>query len=103
MKTPQELCTTAAELISTHGHLKGAVGDYERGFCAVGALIQAIDLDGNVLKNLGQQSTDISKAFEMLKKEFELSQYGHIPGWNNAPETSAEDVILALKRAGSRD
>ena len=97
-KTPEQICLDAAELISTYGHMKNTIGNYDVGFCALGAIMQAFDQTRSAWSNVC--TPEVGQAWGLLSKTLGFSTDVDIPKWNNADERTAEDVILALKRAG---
>lgn len=112
LQESRELLIGAAEYISENGHTKDtyfgsrAPGDGYLDFeeavdrklpaCARGAINAA-----RILK--GKASVASIFAAEHLLSESILPGPGliNIARWNDNPETSAEDVILALKKAGT--
>ena len=93
--TPQDVLREAARILMRDGWIQGALhGDNGAGHCAIGATCAARD-------ELGLSFTLSDSAGFMLFRWL-LREYGPLRGvaaWNDAPERTAEDVILALKRA----
>jgi hypothetical protein len=96
-----QLLRDAASTIEQYGHTKNEYGDTERGFCARGALwygaikfVQrgnfpvALMLDEAYLVASGALSEVIQEA-----------GFFTVPVWNDRPERTGEDVILAFKQA----
>lgn len=100
--TPEEILLKAADDIATNGHYKGnyfAGGDRANGpACALGAIDRATY--GRGLRTDFHPSPLLASALHLLAKEIGVS---NIADWNDAPETTAEDVILAMKRAAHGD
>lgn len=108
--TPQELLTKAAEDVATHGHWKGTfsqsgVPDNIAPACIYGALTRAAtgtttcydtaDLVVWTVNPLIQQAADL------LAKSIgrDRDTWYTVTQFNDADSTTAEDVILAMKRA----
>jgi hypothetical protein len=81
--TPSEILLKAADLLAERGWTQGVLEDYEGRMCAAGAVY-------NVTCNS-------SAALELLQAHIGFSD--NIAAWNDAPGRTAEDVILAMKRA----
>lgn len=101
-----EVLAKAAELIGEFGHRKKDLGGEDRGFCAQGAICYAVsgDMSSYVDERVREATTTlaVSLGHEPGPGAFDLDDsWGHNVEWNNAPERSAEDVILALKRAAA--
>lgn len=108
--TPEENLLAAANYLSEHGHHKEAYfegmgcapldvsseglakGDREkyngRPACAMGALYIT-----------AENYSVLMEAAEMLNRAIPDSGSFSVPGWNDMRSTSAEDVILTMKRA----
>lgn len=112
--TPEDVLEKAAEVISEHGHLKGAYGGEKAGFCAMGAMRHAIT--GDALRFFGSEAVTENPALADVYKEARrlLAQrlapdvdpdYSceAIAEWNDSRHTTAEDVVLALKTAAAHD
>lgn len=104
MKTPEELLLTAADIIARdgwhQGHYCAPDGDpTSSAVCAIGALSRAGT--GNAIPTsemAWRTSAARSAAQRRLAKVAGVTPWD-IPDWNDAPERSAEDVILAMKQA----
>ena len=90
----------AAELLGEKGWCQGTARDAEGHMCAIGALQAAND---EVTQRW--QSAEYRRAQDRLQDHLwgdELLTEAHtIPYWNDNPERTAEDVILALKRTAA--
>lgn len=106
--TPQEVLVKAAAAIAEHGHIKGGYGSIHSGFCAVGAIRYAA-CGGTLLSKVHDANADeVVQAAELLLVE-ELEGSGEyrwapsvevvVPLFNDANATTAEDVMLMMKRA----
>jgi hypothetical protein len=97
--TPEQTLQQAADLIAQRGHHKG---DYICGdtgaVCALGAIQLAAY--GFTLSLFGgtcpPATTDLTLEVTRL---LEAEVGDNVPTWNDHPDTTAEDVILALKKA----
>lgn len=84
-----QVLLSAADLIRKHGHVKNDLGGVDRGFCAVGAIINVTNREHGGL------------AMSKLSHHLRVNRYGAggIPEWNNVQERTAEQVISALEAA----
>lgn len=101
----------AADYIAEHGWTQGDYrDDATGGVCALGAIwstrdgILTVDEDDGRHKFLA--SIDVcDKALVLLSQHLNVGPPGawgaHVPNWNDQPERTAEDVILALKGAAN--
>lgn len=104
--TPEDILSKAADIIATEGHTKGGrYHDPETGtYCALGAMGKASGLLlpepqealGGYMHGFYNDDTCIEAA-QRFAKAAGLDNFYEIPEWND--EASAEDVILAMKRA----
>jgi hypothetical protein len=111
-KEAQELLRKAADYMAEHGHTKGAFVDEGTGrVCADGAIQAAGDwvsingisvmesarrlLANQVREDLGRDPVSDPVSAGVVQEV--------IWDYNDRDETTAEDVILALKRAAARD
>lgn len=96
----REALLKAAEIIGRDGHYKGSLcdGDPETGpVCAMGALFRALTGKAQTGIWTEEQSLILREASSLLYTAVPTER--SIPGWNDDTATSAEDVILAFKRA----
>jgi hypothetical protein len=100
----REALRAASEYIAKNGHHKGSLysyegrSDQEPAACALGAIRQVTAVCGYY--------TGDEYYSAVRRLTLHLMGAGHcgvggeiIPKWNDAPETTAEEVILTLKRA----
>ncbi|MEU3052228.1 DUF6197 family protein [Streptomyces griseus] len=118
--TPEEILLKAADVIQRDGWHQGAlfegsnkaptpqrdVAAREAPVCALGAISRATwgSCSSTGREYLASVVAAEADATCLLLKQVEAStagRYPSIPMWNDAPERSAEDVILALKRAAA--
>lgn len=106
--TPEEALTKAAGIVSECGHTKdGRFTAKDGGVCAIGALALAtgcgkqVDHYPGMDIDWGNDDSLMMQAGTLLAKHLDLRDHDalSIPEWNDN-EASAEDVILAMKRAG---
>ena len=84
----------AAEYIAEHGHAKGRFGGVnDEPACAIGALVGAAGS-----RNAARAAMDIVSRSLGATRSYAPA---YITAWNDDPATSAEDVILTLKRLGN--
>lgn len=106
----REILAEAAEYIAEHGWNQGGYVDKETGgVCALGAIWSARDGVLFTKTYATDPETGRYQDSQYLKEIracnsalFLLTQHlgsTHIPSWNDMPERTAEDVILALKGA----
>jgi hypothetical protein len=88
-----QILADAVGVIERYGHAKGTLGSCKEGFCAVGAVLHAMDVLRAQLFEDGVPPEECATEVEWVS----------IPGWNNNPATTVEDVILAMKKAAHRD
>lgn len=97
MTSAADTLAQAAMLIATDGHLKG---DYSRYglHCAAGAIARV--LGGGATLRFG---VDYGAALCLLREELQrdtlLSELTAVATWNDAPETTADEVIDTMLRA----
>lgn len=106
---PRQILRGAAEYISEHGWNQGDFRDAQTGaVCAAGGIFAVLgfeyDEDGLPASNTTYKEYVAETALAMLADSVGIVPPGHssisdIPEWNDAPERTAEDVILAMKRA----
>lgn len=84
MKT-SKILYKAVDILHERGWIQGAIWEENGGVCAVGAICVAAT----------SSIIDEVRARDALKAT--VGQ--HIPAWNDAPERSFEDVLLAFKTA----
>ena len=90
MKASQKLAK-ARRNIELHGWARGYMGDYDTGFCAVGAFMPEINPLRGIVRN--------RKAFKYLAKAAGLSHWTGIPDWNDGVFTSKGEVLMAFRIA----
>jgi hypothetical protein len=106
-----QILADAVGVIERYGHAKGTLGSCKEGFCAVGAVLHAMDPQW---RKSGTSLDSANDAMDLLRAQlFEDGvppeecatevEWVSIPGWNNNPATTVEDVILAMKKAAHRD
>lgn len=97
--TPEQILEDAIDVLQTHGWIQGKSGSRHDGFCAIGAVYQAVaqDVHGNVSD---KDATAALVALGLLDIPHTSGRLKHpIAVWNDAPDRTAEDVILAMKKA----
>lgn len=107
--TPDEILTKAADVIADEGHTKG--GRYYQegeGYCALGAMARA----AGKYRRSGEprmtgpgsfwEDASCVAAADRFAAAADLLNHGFIPDWNDT-EASAEDVILAFKKAANSE
>lgn len=94
MTDVSEILLNAAHLLEEHGHIRGRSGNKVLGFCALGAMNTAA-------YELNKSESSYVQAKVRLAEHLGLAGSHMIPNWNDADQTSAEDVKLALKRAAT--
>jgi hypothetical protein len=105
-----EALEKGAEYIAEHGHTKNQFTDEGTGAaCVMGAVIEVMHW-GNMWDNEywkdGSPSWKSHIEFEAWRSEVEplfkqRFNTDGIPEWNDAPETSVEDVILGMKHVAA--
>ncbi|MGW6255444.1 DUF6197 family protein [Streptomyces sp. NPDC055085] len=112
--TPEDLLLAGADYIAEHGHHKGA---FFLGAMADGrsAYKQAAENHGKPACAIGAINAaawaNESRRDEAWEARALLMQHLNprfpacvgVPDWNDAPERTAEDVILAMKRAAHHE
>lgn len=97
-KTPAEILEEAADIISRLGHHKGDYQDGENGpVCMLGAINMAV---------IGRAGTSYHLFEGAILRRLSAAIGCNpisIAEWNDSPETTAEDAILALKRAAASE
>lgn len=103
--TPEETCEKAAELLVRDGWCQHQSSDINGRRCAMGAIATATKELGFASAVIAQRLAASRRAAELLEQFLEDADapefLGDIPLWNDHPNRTAEDVILALKRAAS--
>lgn len=116
MKTPEGIIEDAINIIQTKGHIKGALRDVSTGaVCAEGALRQAAYGVSRVIPSTHINYRAFQDAFTSVDEQTSEDTeevvpgedgtrtircgYGSIVTYNDADETTAEDVMLIMKRA----
>ncbi|KPI09906.1 hypothetical protein OV450_3397 [Actinobacteria bacterium OV450] len=115
--TPEELLLAAADDIAVHGHHKGALyaprdrpRDTARA-CALGALTRrathispsaALSVHRAAIQFLCNQIPDVRDPKDRFATE-SLDNTYKITAWNDHPQTSKKDVILAMQKAANHD
>lgn len=91
--TPQDALREAARILMRDGWTQGTISDKRGRRCRLGAVCKAAE-------SL-RASTYVFTGAEDLFGRWLFAEYGtaETVKWNDAPERTAEDVILALKRA----
>lgn len=88
----------AAEYMSEHGWCQGDLEDADGRVCVAGA-IKAVVRGKD--RNLRSTSAVISLHEYLVKEYGDNCAAISIPAWNDDPDRTVEEVILALKQAGS--
>lgn len=88
--TPEETLLAAADVINQRGWCQGELKDKNGAVCAMGAICSVAQW----------QSREALDAHRLLIAEIGC---GTIVGWNDAPERTAEDVILTMKKAANHE
>lgn len=91
--TPQDVLREAARILMRDGWTQGEVGTPGGTKCAVGAIKAACGV------HLYDWSDTAVAAADLLQNWVDPRGSYRVADWNDAPERTAEDVILALKRA----
>ena len=103
MITPSEFAEKTAEYISEHGHTKGSYEDPVTGaVCALGAM-QKVNAMTEKVNAMTEAYADYhASCFKHVAiKLMQRIGHGYIPSWNDAPERTAEDVILEFKHVAA--
>jgi len=106
--TPEDILEAGIENLEKYGHIKGHYGITGEGFCAHGAMRWAASGQAGVyLINL--RDVDGADAYDQAVRRLDALIRKEIPGipamndaivhFNDAPETTTEDVKLMMKRA----
>ena len=111
MTTPDEVLEKAAEILERDGWYQGKFTQWggeddddipyeqalaERPVCALGAINRALTGQANRYGELFQLW---NMAYYRLQVGAGLTEDQGIPGWNDDPARSKEDVLLAFKKA----
>ncbi|MFF8831316.1 hypothetical protein [Streptomyces sp. NPDC015131] len=107
MKDSSDYLREAAEYIAEHGHHKGSYEHWSAGAehpvtCALGALRRVTGDRGMMGGRFYEAAALLGSHLEregLIPRYEGVVPLSHIPIWNDAPERTAEDVILAMKRA----
>jgi hypothetical protein len=103
--TPEQIIEGGIEAIQTYGHRKDSYGSTVEGFCAMGSICHAFAM-ARQLADADYGS--LGEAQNRLRATLHASGYripaGHsytdnVPAFNDDPATTAEDVILMMKKA----
>lgn len=94
--TPEEICLKAAEIIERNGWNQGSFVSDDGSVCIAGAARMASW--GSVYT---KNDRNLAAYFEARRLIREVIQEPDVVEWNDAPQRSKEDVILALKQAGT--
>jgi hypothetical protein len=108
MTTPKEVLRKAADIMAVRGKATGRYEDPKtHAVCAYGAMALAAtdgrhscltDANTHAYALIGQAARVLAET--SLGLELGTDPFFSITGYNDADTTSAEDMILALKRAG---
>lgn len=106
--TTAEVLRAAADRIEKYGWCQGGTGEQGERRCAMRAISHAIDAAFNVTIATDRRSPAAhvaKRAFEgarvALMKHLNLTGGWAVPGWNDAPGRTAEEVIAALRGAAA--
>ena len=108
--TPEELILKAADAIAEYGHMKSNYGTKKHGFCAMGALRYVTCEDDSGFFFSTKDSPELRdlyyQAQHLLGASLPTSNgagdmHEAIVMFNDCPTTTAEDVILAMKKAAN--
>jgi hypothetical protein len=91
--TPSEILLKAADLLAERGWTQGQLVSAGGRVCALGAIRIACTGTIDVLPGLS-----LGDAGNSASRRLETYVGCWIASWNDAPERTAEDVILAMKR-----
>ena len=100
------LLLDAANLIETYGHTKYDVGNKEKGFCLMGAIMAASPNATTVRRDDDSEYLDDCRAWNMIRPLLQdtmtkkgLSDGWSISpiGWNNLSKTTKDEVIDLLR------
>ena len=97
MSQAKELLERAADLINTYGHKKGYFGTQRTGYCMMGALA--------VVANASTEGCWICDVIPAIRWSAGLGVRAEADNaidlikWNDAPGTTKEDVVNALRKA----
>lgn len=94
--TPIDILRMAADLIEEKGHLKHQLFDSTGAMCVNGAMWFAARKEKDLFL----------AANEILGKSIGVSKnflgFWDLPGWNNAPERTGEEVIAKLRETADK-
>lgn len=93
MRDVNELLLSAADIVSERGLAKRVFEDSDGSVCCMAALMAAAGDPRYVRPSYPLVSGAVNKL------SWHLQVQSSIIGWNDRPETTKEDVVLALKRA----
>lgn len=91
--TRTTIYSKAADYLMEHGWRQHAKGEHGGPRCALGALFSASGMTDLSVA----QSDETCHAYVEAVRQLTEHVDGNVPAWNNAPERTAEDVILAFK------
>lgn len=94
--TENEILETALKVLDRYGWIQEAYGDFEEGFCIMGAIYQGAT---QVQGNCGGLAPLLLRINQTLGFTPEPSfPEGYIADWNDEENRTEEDVILLLKQ-----
>jgi hypothetical protein len=91
--TPRDALLEAARVLMEDRWCQGELHSPDGEHCVAGALGQA---HYRLRSSFGALDTACTRMRVVIRSEYGTASF---PRWNDAPERTAEDVILALKRA----
>jgi hypothetical protein len=94
---PSELMYKSAEYLIEKGWCQNRLFGDNGEACLLGAM-EAVEVREDQLPHWGYERTRINDVLAEITGD----PTGMLYPWNNAPERTAEDVILAFKEAGAR-
>lgn len=101
--TPSAVMRRAADLIEEKGHTKGQLIDSNGSMCVNGALWNALGGFATPNRDLFLETTKIlAKAIGIGMHPYWTQTYD-LPGWNNAPERTGEEVIAKLREVANQN
>jgi hypothetical protein len=93
MEPWQEILLEAVAILEKYGWQQGTMGDKRAGFCALGAISQAGEIDEYGFS--GHSPAHYEAACKLS------SMVGHIPTWNDNGIRTKEEVIAVLRRVAT--
>ena len=105
--TPEDILEKGAEALAEHGHVKGTYGMPGYGFCALGSM-RHVTHGSSLIPLHSPDYNAYQEAVQRLEDEVEADGWERregwdlIPGFNDDPRTTLEDVRLMMKRAAGR-